>query len=123
MDDAVDAAEEIEQLRQLRGPELLDYVMTHPWYAQPDDTIGGWCVTPLPVPPSSGVFTIANFLDSTVAHHISKLHNDALNERSGTAEFGTIEDADGQGWFRCQQDCQLELVRPGKVQCICDQWS
>lgn len=32
-----------------------------------------------------------------------------------------IEDVDGGGWFRCDdENCGLELVRPGKVQCWCD---
>lgn len=36
-------------------------------------------------------------------------------------DFGTIEDGFGSCWARCSKDCELEVVRPGKVQCnICD---
>lgn len=34
--------------------------------------------------------------------------------------YGTVEDGFGSVWQRCKEDCRLEVVRPGKVQCECD---
>lgn len=67
--------QEIETLRQLRGEALIGYMMNCKWFAQEDDLIGGWCVVPIEQPPSSGVFTIANFMDERSARHIAWLHN------------------------------------------------
>jgi len=34
---------------------------------------------------------------------------------------GVVADGLGSEWPRCKPDCQLEVVRPGKVQCVpCD---
>ena len=36
-------------------------------------------------------------------------------------DFGVIEDGFGGSWARCCEDCELEVVRPGKTQCgLCD---
>jgi len=35
--------------------------------------------------------------------------------------YGTIVDGFGSEWVRCKPDCKLEVVRPGKVQCECDE--
>lgn len=35
-------------------------------------------------------------------------------------DYGQIDDGFGSVWPRCKPDCQLEIVRPGKVQCECD---
>jgi hypothetical protein len=125
--------QQLDELRKLQGPELIRYVMNNPWYVSEDDTIGGWCITLLPLSASSGVPVVANFIDLATACHATKLHNQKLNERRvrrswgqgpqpPPPDFGHVEDYDNPsgGWLRCHQDCQLELVRPGKVQCICD---
>ena len=36
------------------------------------------------------------------------------------SDFGDIEDGFGNCWAKCKEDCGLEIVRPGKVQCDCD---
>ena len=36
------------------------------------------------------------------------------------SEYGEIDDGFGSTWLRCKPDCQLEVVRPGKVQCECE---
>lgn len=35
-------------------------------------------------------------------------------------EYGFVDDGFGNKWSRCKKDCALEIVRPGKVQCECD---
>ncbi len=35
-----------------------------------------------------------------------------------TDDWGTVEDGMGGVWSKCGPDCTLEVVRPGKVQCI-----
>lgn len=77
----VRARQALEQLKQLRGVALLGYVMNAEWFAHPNDLIGGWCVVPLDLPPSAGVFTIADFTDERAARHIAWLHNRFLSER------------------------------------------
>lgn len=32
-----------------------------------------------------------------------------------------IEDGHGNAWVRCSPSCDMEVVRPGKVQCSCDE--
>jgi excisionase family DNA binding protein len=50
-----------------------------PWYAEPDDLIGDWCVMTTPGPPSGGEgFAIASFLNGDAARHIADLHNATL---------------------------------------------
>ena len=31
-----------------------------------------------------------------------------------------VEDGSGGKWYKCGLGCHLEVVRPGKVQCLCD---
>jgi hypothetical protein len=47
------------------------------WKAQPEDTIGGWCVTLAAIPgtPASGNPPIADFCTQEIAEHIARLHN------------------------------------------------
>ena len=55
-------------------------LLTREWRAQPDDTVGGWCVTleEDPRSPSSGALAIAMFLGREVAEHIAEVHNWSL---------------------------------------------
>jgi hypothetical protein len=32
-----------------------------------------------------------------------------------------LSDGFGNQWEKCAEDCLLEIVRPGKVQCVCDE--
>ena len=52
------------------------------WRAQPEDTVGGWCVTPADDPrkPSEGARMICDFPNEAAAKHIANLHNAWLLE-------------------------------------------
>lgn len=57
--------------------------MLKTWYAQADDTIGGWCVTNVNKPPSKHIiqnneFNVAQFISEAMARHIAYLHNSWL---------------------------------------------
>lgn len=58
-------------------------------------------------------------LESFIIKHI---HTRVLKRIHDNAPFGILNDGGppGTGVERCHQNCQLEVVRPGKVQCICD---
>ena len=66
--------------RGLRGADLEQAIRAARWYVEPDDTIGGWCVMPADVPPSSGIPAVASFLSKAAAEHITALHNDTIEE-------------------------------------------
>ena len=38
----------------------------------------------------------------------------------GSDDFGTVEDGNGGVWPLCGPYCGVAVVRPGKVQCECD---
>jgi hypothetical protein len=61
-------------------PDHLRMLLTHEWRAQPDNTMGGWCVTLAEDPraPADGALAIASFLTRTVATHIADVHNHSL---------------------------------------------
>lgn len=52
------------------------------WRAQPDDLIGGWCVTPSADKrsPAEGAVSIADFCHERAATHIAQLHNNWLED-------------------------------------------
>ena len=115
------------------GPKgLKRYVMNNPWFVEADDLVGGWCITPLPFPPSTGNVEIAQFIHEDIARYIANLHNEHLPERQRftpdtldnrmppNLDHGTISDGEGSEWPLCMPGCGLEVVRPGKVQCFCD---
>lgn len=69
-----------------------------PWYAQPDDLIGGWCVAdvnrppstftdPPPGTPAAGCRYIAAFTDEASARRIAALHNADLDRRRAPSEL------------------------------------
>lgn len=35
-------------------------------------------------------------------------------------DHGVVEDGFGSVWPRCGEHCRIEVVRPGKAQCPCD---
>lgn len=45
------------------------------WYPRVDNTIGGWCVMPANLPPSSGIPTVGAFLGETIAETVCREHN------------------------------------------------
>ncbi len=71
----IELRKQVEHLRSLRGQALVLHLMRSYWYAMPNDLIGGWCIVPIRLPPSSGVIEIADFLDEQFARHIAALHN------------------------------------------------
>ena len=98
-----------------------------PWYAQPDDLIGGWCVTdvdrppstfvdPLPgAPPATGRY-IAAFTDQAAARRIAALHNADLDRRSAPGDLQpqtspTAEDVPGRLCAQRLADLVVDLAR------------
>lgn len=72
----------------LSSEEMERFLLTVPWFVQPDDLIGGWCITPLPYPPGDGTPEIASFISEDIAHYIVSLHNQRLSgdqQRDGEA--------------------------------------
>ena len=67
----------------LHGQALVDAQLAAYWHVHPDDTIGGWAIMPCPLPPSSGVPAVADFLSEQTAQHITDLHNAALTGSTG----------------------------------------
>lgn len=58
-----------------------------PWYAKPNDLIGGWCIGVDERPPSKeGVWLLGDFITEDVARHIVALHNQAI---AGSASLET----------------------------------
>jgi hypothetical protein len=66
----------LHRYRDLYGADepLMD-VLRVPWFAVPNDLIGGWCVCDRPSPPSAGGIEIADFVSEETAGHIAFLHN------------------------------------------------
>ncbi len=65
-------------------PDAFQQLLTRPWRAQPEDTVGGWCITLAADPrtPSGGALAIAMFLSRDLASHIAAIHNDSLTPPS-----------------------------------------
>lgn len=84
--DAVTAevAQQLDRIRDMspgpeRGQKLIEFLLGCRWYAQPDDLIGGACIMPIDLPPSSGHPSVGDFLSDEIARHIVELHNAALD--------------------------------------------
>lgn len=73
-----------EHWRHLRGQELVTAMQQATWYAMPDDVIGGWCVMPDDLPPSSGLPEIGSFISEVLAKEIADLHNANLTANGDT---------------------------------------
>jgi hypothetical protein len=64
----------------------VDEVQKVRWHAQPDDTIGGWCVTYQVDDkgdwklPSEGAMQIANFCYREIAEYIARIHNERIRK-------------------------------------------
>lgn len=49
------------------------------WYGQPNDLIGGWCITTTDQPPGvSGIQEVADVVSEAAAKHIAEIHNQWL---------------------------------------------
>lgn len=66
-------------LVNLPGDQLIDKMMKMLWYATENDMIGGWCIMPVPLPPSSGYPCVGNFLGEEIATWIANMHNILLD--------------------------------------------
>lgn len=89
----------LDDWRSLRGDDLEQAVLTARWWVHQDDTIGGWCIMPVNLPPSSGYPDVAHFLTESAARHIADLHNATLppGPPSFVPSGGTIDmDAEQQ---------------------------
>lgn len=71
-----------ENWRELRGEALSRAMLETRWYVQPEDLIGGWCITVVDMPPSAGFPSVADFLSKAAAEHIVSLHNAALDKEA-----------------------------------------
>lgn len=62
----------------------VEEMMGKPWRAQPDDLIGGWCITLAEDPrtPAEGAPSLADFCDEPWAVHVAELHNKWLEEKN-----------------------------------------
>lgn len=83
---------EAQQQARAAGLELQKarrqtaYVLRNPWIAQPEDTIGGWCVTlAIPATPAQGNPPIADFCTQEIAQHIANLHNASIVSEEASA--------------------------------------
>lgn len=57
-----------------------------PWYAKPNDLIGGWCIGVDERPPSKeGVWVLGDFMNEDLARHIVALHNQSCGPAPVTA--------------------------------------
>ena len=70
-----DSERELERLRLLNDDELETYLIFREWYVQPNDLIGGYCVMPVDLPPSSGWPEVADFHSQRAARHVVLVHN------------------------------------------------
>jgi hypothetical protein len=86
--------------RALRGAALTDAILNGDWYAWPDDTIGGWAIMPINVPPSAGAPIIGSFLDERTARHITEVHNDAVAADCRRRQNQDRATADQEAWRR-----------------------
>lgn len=71
-------SEEVD-LKDLSGDELERVLPLVPWYVQPNDLIGGWCIMPIDEPPSQGeAMIVADVISESLAREIVDAHNARL---------------------------------------------
>lgn len=63
-------------------PKAFTEYLTRSWRAQPENSLGGWCVTLAEDPrtPAEGALPIAMFISEDLATHIANVHNRSLEE-------------------------------------------
>lgn len=81
-----------------------------PWFARPNDLIGGWCVMPVDEPPSSGIPEVADFTTRELAEHIVSLHNNAL-----ACEFPVITICGSMRFYEIMLRAASELTGRGYI--------
>lgn len=60
------------------------------------------------------------FPELVAALKITQAENQRLRQELPSASCGEIDDGHGNVWALCKPNCQMQIVRPGKVQCECD---
>jgi hypothetical protein len=60
-----------------RNRHILRLALEKPWKAQPENTMGNWCVTVAEIPgtPADGNPPVAEMIYENVAAHVAELHN------------------------------------------------
>lgn len=101
---------DVDRWRSLRYDELTTAMLAAPWYAHPNDLIGGWCVTVVDLPPSSGAPEAASFMDEGAARHIVDLHNEHIRTAA-------LRDADRARWKEIREEILAARpdVQPGDL--------
>jgi hypothetical protein len=81
-----------------RNRAIVADAINQRWKAQPENTVGGWCVTVEAVPgtPADGNPPIVYFCSEDHARHVADLHNDWLARSS--PRFTTIQEL--RDWLR-----------------------
>jgi len=67
--------EQMEESNKEEWVERFNNALSVKWYAQPDDLIGGWCVSIIDRPPSEGPGNIGDFMSEDIARHVVETHN------------------------------------------------
>ena len=70
-----------EAMVQQRRKQLRDELKSR-WYVQENDVVGGYRVTTVDAPPSTGAMELADFVNEEHAKHIVELHNEWLLRES-----------------------------------------
>jgi hypothetical protein len=85
-------------------PDPFLQLMTRAWRAQPEDTVGGWCITLAEDPrsPSDGALAIAMFLSQDLAVHIAQIHNASLAATDGAPGTGPASTSSRESAPRAQ---------------------
>jgi hypothetical protein len=71
--------------------EKVNDALNVKWYAQPNDLIGGWCVSIIDKPPSQGPGDIGNFITEEMARHVVEIHNNWLHVKVIKNELEKLE--------------------------------
>ena len=65
-----------QRLAEIRA--LAETLPAAPWFAKPDDLVGGWCVTTDDRTPAEGARTLASFTSEAAARFIAIARNELL---------------------------------------------
>lgn len=96
----------VDGWRDLPAGDLPAAMLAARWYARQEDTVGGWCVMPLDVPPSSGCPTVACFISEQVARTVADRQNTAVTLAEHRAAVEQAAAVDRQ---------LMEIVQDGDV--------
>lgn len=83
--------DEADRLRPRYAAACESLVMDGPWYARKNDTIGGWCVMPVDLPPSTGIPTVGDFMNESVARYVAYTHNKEVRRSTKTVTHTQIK--------------------------------